>query len=654
MTELTAKYPKESDYTVQSGGRYKTTIDNAISHLLRIGNNFAPHANIIFDFKPAGVSSANDTITSAFHNLLEDDVVQFTTTGTLPDGLSLATDYHVIATNLTDSVISVSGSQGGSIINIIDTGSGVHTATLTTGMTMRLSRGFLPVNNAIPTEVTVSETSTLSAPSANPRKDLVVIDDTTGALSIVTGAEAASPVDPTPTSDTLVIARINLVVSQTTIENSDIDDLRTLNLFPSGATASILANISQLQTNQAMNFFLDAVDHARSVQSLQDGFVDQFEDQTGVDDTNSVNESYDGSGDFYGPGSSFAAEWSTTSDGDWTGGVNGCMKVVIPASEITNNGSKIKVSIEAVAATNFTFDEVYIGHQAVSPTNVWDMDGGQVECLFGGSTGGEAIAGNSIESDEVTFALDNSKNVVLSFNFASDSAKDDVRYDTSYTGITSHFKAASNEAGTTAPTGFSTLSNQAVGFISLKTDSGSALDMTLIAESVTALSAPDDIHVALFKEDVDTLTINTDLLVWASRSKQTVTSDFATDDKLDATAHNLADDDRVIFTSSGADLPAGLDSETVYWVVNKTANDFEVSLTQSGAAVDVTDDGTGTHSVHAVTAVTLVDEGTYSSYDIYAGTADISGQPSDTDMMLFVQSKNNKDFKLHGQALQWS
>ena len=178
--------------------------------------------------------------------------------------------------------------------------------------------------------------------------------------------------------------------------------------------------------------------------------------------------------------------------------------------------------------------------------------------------------------------------------------------------------------------------------------------MTLIADTVTALSVPTTAHITLFKEDIDSITVNTDLLAWTSRSKQTFTSDYATDDKLDATAHGLENDARVILTSSGADLPAGLDSGTVYYVVNKTTNDFEVSLTSAGAAVQLTDDGTGTHSVQAVTQVTLVDEGTYSSYDILAGSADISGQPSDTDMGLFVQSANDKAFKVHGQALHWS
>lgn len=77
----------------------------------------------------------------------------------------------------------------------------------------------------------------------------------------------------------------------------------------------------------------------------------------------------------------------------------------------------------------------------------------------------------------------------------------------------------------------------------------------------------------------------------------TFTTDSAADDKLDATSHPLIDGDRVQLTTTGT-LPAGLAADTQYFVVNATANDFELSTTEGGSAVDITDDGTGTHTVH--------------------------------------------------------
>ena len=72
-------------------------------------------------------------------------------------------------------------------------------------------------------------------------------------------------------------------------------------------------------------------------------------------------------------------------------------------------------------------------------------------------------------------------------------------------------------------------------------------------------------------------------------------TDFAT-----SPAHGLSNGDRIMVFSSTT-LPAGLSLATVYFVVNKTANTFQLSLTSGGAAIDLTDAGTGTHKFHTAT-----------------------------------------------------
>lgn len=75
----------------------------------------------------------------------------------------------------------------------------------------------------------------------------------------------------------------------------------------------------------------------------------------------------------------------------------------------------------------------------------------------------------------------------------------------------------------------------------------------------------------------------------------TFTTTNATD-KIDKTAHGLSNGDSIILTTSGGDLPSGLTADTViYYVVNKTADDFEVSTSIGGTKVSLADDGTGTH-----------------------------------------------------------
>lgn len=59
--------------------------------------------------------------------------------------------------------------------------------------------------------------------------------------------------------------------------------------------------------------------------------------------------------------------------------------------------------------------------------------------------------------------------------------------------------------------------------------------------------------------------------------------------------HGLDNDDAVHFTTTGA-LPTGLLPNYIYWVVNKSTNTFEVSLTPGGASVNTSGSQSGTHT----------------------------------------------------------
>ena len=68
-------------------------------------------------------------------------------------------------------------------------------------------------------------------------------------------------------------------------------------------------------------------------------------------------------------------------------------------------------------------------------------------------------------------------------------------------------------------------------------------------------------------------------------------------DTLTSAAHAFTNGDRVLVTSIGGTVPAGLATETVYFVVGTTTNTFQLSLTEGGSAIDITDTGTGTIQV---------------------------------------------------------
>lgn len=71
-------------------------------------------------------------------------------------------------------------------------------------------------------------TGTITAPSADPRIDRVVVDLATGAVVVVTGAEDAAPEPPAIPAGHAPLAQIALATSTTEIANSLITDERAL------------------------------------------------------------------------------------------------------------------------------------------------------------------------------------------------------------------------------------------------------------------------------------------------------------------------------------------------------------------------------------------------------------------------------------------
>lgn len=82
-------------------------------------------------FASADVNTGTDTITETGHNYYTGLVGQLTTSGTLPTGLSLATDYYIIklTANTYQFATSKENADAGTQINITGAGSGNHTFT---------------------------------------------------------------------------------------------------------------------------------------------------------------------------------------------------------------------------------------------------------------------------------------------------------------------------------------------------------------------------------------------------------------------------------------------------------------------------------------------------------------------------------------------
>ncbi len=75
-------------------------------------------------------------------------------------------------------------------------------------------------------------------------------------------------------------------------------------------------------------------------------------------------------------------------------------------------------------------------------------------------------------------------------------------------------------------------------------------------------------------------------------------------DTLTATAHGLSNDNTVTLTTTTT-LPAPFVVGTTYYVINASTDTFKLSATSGGAAVNVTDTGTGVHTFHNTTGGSL-------------------------------------------------
>lgn len=78
-------------------------------------------------------------------------------------------------------------------------------------------------------------------------------------------------------------------------------------------------------------------------------------------------------------------------------------------------------------------------------------------------------------------------------------------------------------------------------------------------------------------------------------STATVTITIATPGVVSWTAHGLNNGDTVQFSTTGA-LPSGLTAGVNYYVVNKNTNDFQVSATSGGSAINTTGSQSGVHT----------------------------------------------------------
>lgn len=97
-------------------------------------------------------------------------------------------------------------------------------------MTVQVDPGpIFVVSTQTLTEVAAQTTGTFTAPGANSRIDRIVGDLASGAITVVTGTQSASPVPPAIPSGKFPIAQVSLTSTTTSLAAANITDERVLN-----------------------------------------------------------------------------------------------------------------------------------------------------------------------------------------------------------------------------------------------------------------------------------------------------------------------------------------------------------------------------------------------------------------------------------------
>ncbi len=108
--------------------------------------------------------------------------------------------------------------------------------TVPASMSVVIAAGYLP-GAATVTLIPAQTTAAFAAPASNSRIDRIVINRTTGAVSVVAGAPAAAPVAPALPAGTLPIAQITLTAGRQAITAAMITDERDLPPLGLGSAA---------------------------------------------------------------------------------------------------------------------------------------------------------------------------------------------------------------------------------------------------------------------------------------------------------------------------------------------------------------------------------------------------------------------------------
>lgn len=120
------------------------------------------------------------------------------------------------------------------------------------------------------------------------------------------------------------------------------------------------------------------------------------------------------------------------------------------------------------------------------------------------------------------------------------------------------------------------------------------LEKRLVNENFTAQAAGD-----IFAEIISDMNVTDDTGITSGTFEYggngiDVDSIDDSTDTITATSHGISNDQTVVLVTADGTMPTPIVSQTPYYVINKTDDTLQLSLTQGGSAINLTDAGTGT------------------------------------------------------------
>jgi len=269
---------------------------------------------------------------------------------------------------------------------------------------------------------------------------------------------------------------------------------------PSGMTTDLLA------------LSLRVADLEGDALGIEDGIVDPFDDETGVDTASSSNQIYDDISDLYKPDAAINNEIDETFTGSVSIG-NYTIRTVMAAVQFSNSGNQLRLTLQA-GSGSLGGTKVYFGEQA-SSGNDYDFAGPPTQITFdGGNASTGTLGPNATKlSDIIDFDFDHTKNYVFALYSPSNGSTAKM----AHANFDSYTKFG-DDAATVNATGYSALSSGNDLCIVKKLEIfGQAMDMTVVANPFSADSTPTTARLLFQIKPINAITLNTDVIGAISR-----------------------------------------------------------------------------------------------------------------------------------------